>query len=487
MIHYNLIINIMGLMLTLIALVMPAGIPFSLYYGDDDVIPLLEATGITLLSGLLLFGLTSVGGRPDYNNIRKREGYIIVAAAWGVISIFGALPFVLHGSIPSFTDAYFEAMSGFTTTGASILADIEALPHGLLFWRSMMHWVGGIGIIVFSLAILPLLGVGGAQLFVAEVSGPQKDKIHPHVQGTAKRLWGIYVILTLICALILASEGMSIFDALAHAMATLSTGGFSTKNASVAAYQSDVIHYTIALFMFLGGVNFSLHYHAMRGRLMSYFRDEEFRFYVLVIVANVILIVTAMRVFHPEFTWSRTIRDAIFQVVSIITSTGFVTADYEAWAPFMRYIFFILLFAGACAGSTTGGIKMIRLLLLARNSLVELKQLLHPRAVIPLRISGKTVPEQTIRNVVAFFVLYIVIFVNGALVMSLMGLDFPSAMGAVAATLGCIGPGIGIVGPVNNYAAIPAPGEWFLCFMMVLGRLELFTVLVILTPSFWRA
>lgn len=477
----------MGLMLTLIALVMPLGVGFSLYYGDEDVLPLLESAGITFVSGLLLFGLTSIGGRPDYNKLRKREGYVIVAVAWVAISAFGALPFVIHGAIPSYTDAFFETISGFTTTGASILSNIEGVPHGLLFWRSMTHWLGGIGIIVFSLAILPLLGVGGTQLFIAEVSGPNKDKIHPQVQGTAKRLWGIYVLLTMLCVALLMAGGMNLFDALCHAFGTLSTGGFSTKNDSLAHYDSAFIHYVVIFFMFLGGVNFSLHYHAMHGRILAYFRDEEFLFYVMVVMVNIAFIGATIMIFNPDTSFERAMRDSAFQIVSIISSTGFITADYEKWAPYTRYVFFILLFAGASAGSTTGAIKMIRLLILAKNGVTELKRLLHPRAVIPVRINGRMVQPEIISNVLAFFALYMLIFLNGSLFMSFLGLDFASAMGSVAATLGCIGPGIGLVGPVHNFAAIPDAGKWFLSLMMLLGRLEIFTILVIFSPAFWKA
>lgn len=477
----------MGLMLTLIALVMPLGTLFSLYYGDDDELSLVKSAGVTMAVGLSLFGITCIGGRPDYNRLRKREGYVIVALGWIVISLFGSLPYYLSGEFPSFTDAFFESMSGFTTTGASILVDIEALPTGLLFWRSLTQWLGGIGIIVFSLAILPLLGVGGTQLFIAEVSGPHKDKIHPHVQGTAKRLWGIYVMLTAIAVLLYMAGGMSLFEALCHSFGTLATGGFSPKNASIAHYDSPFIHYTFIVFMFLGGVNFSLHYHAIKGRLLTYFRDEEFLFYSMVVAVNIAFVTATVMYFQPDLAPEKAIRDSAFQVVSIITGTGYVTADYEKWAPFMPFVFFILLFAGASAGSTTGGIKMIRLLILTKNGMLELKRLLHPRAVVPVRVNGRMLLPETIGNVVAFFVLYMVIFINGSLILSMLGLDFMSAMGAVAATLSCVGPGIGLVGPTSNYAEIPDLGKWFLCLMMLLGRLELFTILVVLAPSFWKA
>ena len=486
MIKFKLIINILGFLLMLVACFMPAGIPFSLFYGDNDIFAIFIAAAITFLTGLILWGATGFRSRADYNELRKREGYVIVTLGWIVISAFGALPFVIHGAIPSYTDAYFETISGFTTTGASIMNNIESTPHGLLFWRSMTHWLGGMGIIVLSLAVLPLLGVGGTQLFTAEMAGPTKDKIHPQVQGTAKRLWGIYVIITGAETFLLMLGGMNLFEALCHAFGTMATGGFSTKQDSIAYYQSPFIQYVIIIFMFLAGTNFTLHYHALHGRLWAYLKDEEFRWYLITCLAVTIFIAITIKV-NTSADIEKSFRDSAFQVVSIVSTTGFVTADYEKWAPFSRYVFFILLSFGACAGSTTGGIKFVRLLLLTKNSILELKRLLHPRAVVPVRFNNRAVPPGIITNILAFFAFYMFILVVGALVMSFLGLDFPSALGAAAATLGCVGPGIGSVGPVNNFAAIPDLGKWVLSLLMLLGRLEIFTVFVIFAPSFWKA
>jgi trk system potassium uptake protein TrkH len=483
-INIRLILHLQGLLLIIIGIIMPTGLPFSLYYGDNDISSILQASLITILTGAGI--ITACGPRLDYTEIRKRESYLSVALSWILISAFGSLPFLLYGSVQTFTDAFFETMSGFTTTGASILTDVEVLPHGLLFWRSMTHWLGGMGIIVFSLAILPLLGVGGSELFSAEVSGPTKDKVHPQVAGTAKRLWAAYVILTVLNVIGLLLSDMNLFDALCHAFGTLGTGGFSTRNASLAAF-SPAAQYVTTLFMFLAGVNFALHYHGiLKGRLSAYFQDEEYRFYSIMVFCNVAFI-TLTIFLHSKLDMELSFRQAAFQVISIISSTGFVSADYEAFSPYTRYVFFILLFTGACAGSTTGAIKMVRLLVLSKNGILEFRRLLHPRAILPVRLNHRAVPPAVLHNILAFFALYMVVFLNGSLVLSVLGLNFETAMGAVAATLGCMGPGIGAVGPVANYAALPDLAKWILSSLMLLGRLELFTILIIFTPAYWKA
>jgi len=481
MVNLKKIFNFIGFMLILNGIFMIPGVFFSLYYGDNDIWVLL-GTGIgTSLTGFGLYWFTRGGS----DEIKKRDGYIVVSAGWIVMSLFGALPFVFHGSIPSYTDAFFETMSGFTTTGASILNDIESMPHGLLFWRSVTQWLGGMGMIVLSLAILPVLGIGGMQLFVAEVPGPTKDKIHPRIRETAKRLWGIYVIFTALETALLMFGGMTLFDALCHSFTTMATGGFSTKQASVAYYQSPFIDYVIIVFMFLAGVNFSLHYHYLHKNFDAVLKNDEFKFYFRLTVIITIL-VTIPLVLSEYAGVEKSFRDSLFQVVSLITTTGYVTADYEAWGSFFQVLFFLLLFVGGCAGSTGGGIKIVRHFLLIKNSILELRRLVHPRAVIPVRFNKISVAPDIIYNVLAFFLFYIIIFALGTLVMSLVGLDFLSAMGAVATSLGNVGPGIGTVGPVANFAHVPDFGKWFLSFLMLLGRLELFTILIVFSPSFWK-
>ena len=471
----------MGVFLMIIALMMSLGLIFSYVYDEPDKQALILSSVITFASGLVLF---LVNKKVDYQVINKRDGFIIVSSTWVVISLFGTLPFLLSGSIDNFTDAFFETMSGFTTTGATILTDIEAVSKGILYWRSVTQWIGGMGIIVLSLAIMPILGIGGMQLFVAEVPGPTKDKLHPRITQTAKLLWGIYVLLTVVQAALLFVGGMSIFESVCHAFTTMATGGFSTRNASIAAF-SPYIQYVTTFFMFLAGTSFVLHYYALRFQFRKVWGSEEFRAYFKIIAVATIfitlsLIITSDAPFHIAF------RDALFQTVSIITTTGFITADYLVWQPFLWFLIFLLMFTGGCAGSTGGGIKIVRQLLLFKNSRLELRRLIHPKAFVPVRLNGKTIQENIIYNVLAFFIIYILIFVFSSLFMSLLGLDFETSIGSVAASLGNIGPGLGKVGPVENYSFIPAAGKWWLAFLMLLGRLELFTVLVLFTATFWK-
>lgn len=479
-INFTIVVNVLGLLLIISGALMLAGLPFSFYYDSNDIISISSASSLTIGVGLAGWKLTRTGNRQE---IGRKEAYLIVTGGWIVVSLFGALPFVFSGAIPNYTDAFFETMSGFTTTGASVLNNIEAVPKGVLFWRSMTHWIGGMGIIVLSLAILPILGIGGMQLFIAEVPGPTPDKIHPRVQETAKRLWFIYVLLTGAETILLMLGGMSLYDASNHAMATLATGGFSTRQASVAAYPP-YIHYIIAIFMYLAGINFSLHYFALKRRYTKLWLDEELRWYTLIILTATVFLTGALVIRHG-LGLEQAFRNSLFTVISIMTTTGFVTADYELWADPLVFVVFILLFIGGSAGSTGGGIKVVRYLLIGKSSFIELKRLLHPRAIVPVRLNGRAVPDNVIFNILAFAALYLLIFILSSFVMTLMGLDFASAMGAVIATLGNTGPGLGSVGPTDSYAAIPAAGKWLLSFLMLLGRLELFTVLTLFLPTFW--
>lgn len=483
MINIKAVTNVLGLLLIISGALMLVGLPFSIYDGSDDIGPIVAASAITLLFGAICW---SVGANSDRTDIGKREGYLIVTLGWITMSLFGALPFVLSGAIPSYTDAFFETMSGFTTTGASVLNDIESMPSGVLFWRSMTHWIGGMGIIVLSLAILPILGIGGMQLFVAEVPGPTADKIHPRVKETAKRLWLIYFMLTFIQTVLLMFGGMSLFDSINHSFATMATGGFSTKQDSIAFYNDQpYIQYVLMLFMYFAGINFSLHYFALKRRFNRVWQSEEFRVYTggIIVIA---LIHTAGLMFYHGVGLERAFRDGMFTTLTIVTTTGFVTADYEQWALPLMFIVFILMFTGGSAGSTSGGIKVVRLLLIVKNSVAELKRLLHPRAIIPVRLDGRAVPTNIMSNILAFFILYMLIFIVSALIMSALGLDFISAIGATIACLGNIGPGFGMVGPTANFAEISIVGKWFLSFLMLLGRLELFTILILLTPTYWN-
>ncbi len=449
--------------------------------GVETATPILISGLITITFGGIAWALT----RDAQKSISKRDGYIIVSMGWIVFSVFGTLPFILTGSIPGFTDAFFETISGFTTTGASVLNDIESLSHGVLFWRSLTQWLGGMGIIVLSLAILPLLGIGGMQLFVAEVPGPTPDKLHPRIKGTAKRLWFIYIIFTIAETVLLWLGEMDFFDAINHAFTTMATGGYSTKQASIAYWDSPYIHYVITAFMFIAGTNFSLSYFALHFQFKKLTRNEEFRFYAYSVFLFTVLISVVMA-FKMNIGAEQAIRDSVFQVVSIMTTTGFVTSNYLSWIPVLGILIFILMFFGGSAGSTGGGVKIMRVALLFKNSSLELKRLIHPNAVIPVRFNKQVVDPQIMNNVLAFVSFYILTLVGSTVVMSALGYDLDTSIGAVAATLGNIGPGIGNVGPIDNYSHIPIVGKWFLSFLMLIGRLELFTVLILFSPDFWR-
>jgi trk system potassium uptake protein TrkH len=480
-INFKAVIKSLSALTIIEGIFMLSGIPFSLFYGDNDIEAILISSGITVGLGGILFMFS----RGENNrHVGKREAYIVVSLAWVVISIFGTLPFLLSGSIETFTDAFFETMSGFTTTGSSILTDIEVVPHGVLFWRSMTHLIGGMGIIVLTLAIMPILGVGGGHLFAAEAPGVTTDKLHPTISGTAKRLWLIYIVLTLVETVLLIFGGMSLFDALCHSFGTMATGGFGTKNSSAAEF-SPYIQYILILFMFLAGVNFALHYFFSHRQWGKVFKNEEFRFYTLVVLGSTIFITLLLaRTFalNPEDTF----RDALFQVVSIVTTTGFVSDNYLLWPSFAWFILFILMFTGGSAGSTAGGIKMQRHLLLLKIANIQLKRIVHPNAFITTRYNGKSVKDDILFNIMALALLYMIIFGIGSFAMAAIGLDFETAIGATISSLGNIGPGLGRVGPVDNFAWIPDVGKWILSFLMMLGRLELFTVLIFLSPGFWK-
>lgn len=473
---------VLGLLLVVEGVFMLLSAGVSLLYGEYDLL-------YHLLSAAICVGIGGVTAFSLWNapkDIGKREGYLIVALVWLVFSFFGLLPFWLSNAIPSFTDAFFETISGFTTTGSSILNDIEALPHGLLFWRSLIQWLGGMGIIVLSLAILPVLGVGGMQMFIAEVPGPAPDKLHPRITETAKRLYGIYVLFTFVEAMLLIVGGMTPFDAVCHSFTTMATGGYSTKQASVAYFASPFIQYVMILFMFIAGANFTLSFSALRGKFKKVFKDEEFQAYAGIIIGVSALVGIVLYFTDGASGIEKAWRDGLFQVVSIITTTGYATADYLLWVPFLSIIVFLLMFVGGSAGSTGGGIKVVRIVLLMKNSYYELKRLVHPNAVIPVRYNTRAVDAGIVTNVLAFIVIYMMTIGISIIVMSIMGYDLDTSLGAVATSIGNIGPGLGEVGPALNFYGIPAFGKWFLSFLMLIGRLELFTVILLFSPYFWK-
>lgn len=466
----------------------------SAIYKDGAALSITLASISTMFAGVFAMYYT----RGHRKEVKKKEGYIIVTFGWIVMSISGMLPYIFSGAIPDITNAFFETISGYTTTGASIMDDIESMPEGILFWRSLTHWIGGMGIIVLAIAILPLLGIGGMQLFAAEAPGPSADKLHPRITDTAKRLWLIYVGYTIAETLLLKLAGMSFFDAINHALATLSTGGFSTKNASVAHWNDQpLIQYIIVVFMLLAGTNFVLSYFAFKGKVQRIFKDEEFKFYLLfiavatVVVGLVIYFQANISELTPEYPMvlgklESSFRHALFQIVAVITTTGFVTADFTQWTSFLTVFFFGLFFVGGSAGSTSGGIKVMRHLLIIKNGVLEFKRTLHTNAVIPVRYNNKTVKEEIVYNIIGFFVLYMLLFIIGAMVLGFLGLDFESAIGGAASSLGNVGPALGSLNPISNFNSLPDLAKWWCGFLMLAGRLELFTVLILLTPYFWK-
>ncbi len=477
--NWRAVLRVLGALLTFVGLTLLLPIGVSLYYGDGDLPALLWSLGLNLTVGLFLWRL-----KADERELRVREGFAIVTFGWLLLVLFGVLPYLLADVGISFTDAFFETMSGYTTTGATILDDVEALPHGVLMWRSLTHWLGGMGIIVLSLAILPMLGVGGMQLFKAEVPGPAVDKLQPRVQDTAKALWGVYVLITIAETVLLKLGGMSVFDAICHTFGTVATGGFSTKNAGIEHFDSAYIEYVIIVFMLIAGTNFALHYRALSGQPGTYVRSSEFRFY-LTVVAVTAAVVFLDLVVRQNWNASLSLRKSLFQVTSLVTTTGYHSADYELWTPSSQLFLVTLMFFGGCAGSTGGGVKMVRVYLMLKYAAVQFKRLLHPSAVIPIRLDRRSVSLDAIADIQTFLLLYLSIFVVASLLMSLLGLDLITSVSTVISSLGNIGPGIGQIGPTENYAHLPFAAKWLLSFLMLTGRLELYTVLVIFGRHFW--
>ncbi|MGB7394776.1 MAG: potassium transporter TrkG [Pricia sp.] len=489
----QIIFHIMGLLLLCNGGFMLLAAMVSGIYDDGATFSISLAAIVTLFVGI--FAMFTTRGHEKV--VKRKEGYIIVTFGWLALTFSGMLPYLFSGAIPGITNAFFETISGYTTTGASILDDIEVLPEGILLWRSLTHWIGGMGIIVLAIAILPLLGIGGMQLFAAESPGPSADKLHPRITDTAKILWLIYFGYTLAETLLLKLAGMSFFDATNHALSTLSTGGFSTKNLSLAYWNDQpLIQYITILFMFLAGSNFVLSYFALNGRVQRVLRDEEFKVYTIFIVSFTIIaaLVIYFRAdvpvseYHPKVFGEKesAFRHALFQVISVITTTGFVTADFTGWTPFMTVFFFGLMFLGGSAGSTAGGIKVMRHIIIIKNGLLEFRRSLHPSAILPVRHNGKTVKENIVYNIIGFFVLYMLLFIIGALVLGSMGIDFVTAIGGSASSLGNVGPAFGTLYPLSNFNGLPDAGKWWCGFLMLAGRLELFTVLILLTPYFWK-
>ena len=476
------------LVITGLSMLLPALIAF--IYGETDLYGHLKSSLICVLLGLPIWVFTRKSKR-----LNSKDGFAIVSFAWITVALAGSLPFYLTGIIPNFTDAWFEAMSGVTTTGATIIGNpstlphlingIESMPHGVLFWRSFLQWLGGMGIIVFTIAILPLLGVGGVQLFKAEVPGPVADKIKPRVKETAKILWMVYIGFTFLQFLLLGFAGMSWFDSICHAFTTMPTGGFSTQNASIAAYSNPIIHYIIIFFMFIAGVNFTLHFRAITGNYKSYFKDYEFKVYFSILFFATMLIF--LNISFSNSDWSHnSFLISLFQSLALMTGTGYSNADYELWPFFSQLLLFFMMFFGAMGGSTSGGMKIARVILLIKYAATETRRMLHSRAIIPIRIGDRTIGDDVIRNTLGFFLIYLSFFVLTALVLTALNYDFTSSLGVAASAIGNIGPAFGSFGPTDNYALLHPIGKWMMTFCMLLGRLEIFTIMVLFSRTFWK-
>ena len=474
------ILPVLGILNLFLAGTMIFPLAMSWHYGEKEVVSFLLAMGITALAGLLLY-LPFPKGRGD---ITRRQAFAIVAFGWINASIFGAIPFFLSGTFATPLDALFETVSGFTTTGASVLTAIDEFPKGLHFWRAMIQWLGGMGIILLSIAILPFLGVGGMQLYRAEVPGPFLDKLRPRIAETAKILWQTYLLISGLEAVLLFVGGMSPFDAVCHAFTTMATGGFSTSSSSIASYG----HYhriIIIFFMFLAGTNFALHYRFLRGGYKGYWNNREFRFYLTLILVGIGIVFWYLLA-HVGGGWGDRLEDAAFQVVSIMTTTGYATADFGVWPTFCQYFLLLLMFIGGCAGSTGGGIKCIRIMMLYKYAQQQLRKIIHPHAVITVKLGEQNISMSVLNGILGMVILFLAIFVLASIAMSLLGLDIITSISAVAAALGNIGPGLGKVGPAEHYAHIPAIGKGILIFCMLAGRLEIYTIIILIFPEFWR-
>ena len=491
--NIRLVVKTMGALLVIESVFMAIAMAVSFFYGDPDDGAFLVSTILTLVAGWIGIAI----GTGASSQVGEREGYVIVALVWVVFSAFGMLPYWLSGQIPSFTDAWFETMSGFSTTGATILDDIEVLSHGALFWRSMTQWLGGLGIIVLSLALLPMFGLGGMQLYAAEMNGISYEKLSPRIADTAKSLWITYILLTIAEVGLLWAEGMPIFDSVCHSFTTVSSGGFSTKNMSIAFYASPIIDYTVAFFMLLAGVNFGLIILFFRGKPGRLWHDEETKWYLSAVgvVTAVLTIGLMVQWLMDSFVASSNeffshletaFREGLFTTIATMTSTGFGIADYMTWPPFLWVIVFFLMFTGASSGSTSGGMKWVRLMIFVKSGFAEFKRRIHPNAIVPVKLNGKPITQQTTNNVMAFLQFYLMILIVTVLIFCGTGVDFDESIGAAVSALGNIGPSIGQYGPAGTYALFPTTAKWVMTLVMLIGRLEIFTVLLLFTKALWK-
>lgn len=483
MLNIRFIIKMLGGMFILETLFLLAATAVAFMYEGNDLIPLLQSCGIMFGTGVLFY---AIGFRANEYNVGRREGMLIVTLTWIFCSLLGMLPFYIGGYIPTITDAFFETMSGFTTTGSTILTDIESLPKGILFWRSLTQWQGGIGMVVFTVALLPILGGGAAHLFDAETPGITHERFRPRIAQVAKRLWGVYVFLTLILVGLLWVGPMNLFDAVNHAMTTMSTGGYSTKNASIAYWNSAYVDYVITLFMCIGATNMALIYFCFNGKFKKLLRDEETRWFYIFVIGTMLIVAFYLmqKGLAPDFL--QAFRLSAFQVATLVSTCGFATADFIPWGPFFWLVAIILMIVCGCAGSTCGGLKMGRFMILAKNLLNEFKKRTHPHAVVPVRINDHVIAGEIVYRVLSFAFIYISLIVFGCLLLMVDGMGFEESVGSAVSAVGNVGPGLGSLGPANNFSVVSDFSKWILAFLMMIGRLEIFTVVTILLPGFWK-
>lgn len=477
----RVVIHVIGSLAAFAGLTMLLPLAVSLLYGEPEATGLAAAAGIAAGAGYLLNRLTRPAGE-----LSIRNGFAVVTLGWTAVALVGTLPYLMTGSMASFTDAFFESMSGLTTTGATIVEDIDRLPRGVVLWRSMTQWLGGMGIIVLSVAILPLLGVGGMQLLQAEIPGLAPDRLRPRVRQTASLLWAVYAFLTLAEIVLLWIGGMTLFEAVNHGFTTMATGGFSTRNGSIGAFDSRFIQYVIGIFIVLAGVNFTLHYSWLTGKWKPVWRNRELRVYLILCAVATVVLTLLVYVPGSVSGLEASFRAGFFQAVSIMTTTGYATVNYETWIGPAVSLLFLLMLIGGSTGSTAGSIKVLRYMLVAKEARISLRKLLHPHGVFVYKIDGKVVSDDVLASVSGFLLLYLGSLGFGMFLLALLGNDVVTSIGATAATLGNIGPGFGAVGPAQTYASLEAPTLWVLSFLMLLGRLELFTVLVLFTRGYWR-
>lgn len=480
-INIRFIANLLGKLILIESFCFLICVVISLCYGETDWSAFLCSAGISMFCGVVMSWQVKATDKV----LSRKDGYFIVSSIWLIFSLFGALPYILSGSIPNYVDAFFETISGFTTTGATILNDIESLPHAMLIWRSMTQWLGGLGMVMLFIAILPSLGIEGRDLYMAETTGPIRKKMAATFGLTARRLWYIYLILTFVTVFLLWFAGMDWFDAINHAMTSVASGGFSTKQASIAYWHSPLIDYILIFVMICAATNFFLIYELFKGNVKQMSEDEEFRSYILIIVI-VTLIITVGLYFSGWGGVEKSFRDALFQVVSIISSTGFATADYLMWPPLLGILLFILMFPCGSAGSTSGGIKTVRFVLLLKNAFIETKRLLHPNAVFTVKFNKRSVHPNIMSGVMGFFVLYMILFTVSSVVMGYFTEDTFTATSSVLTCLSNVGPGFGTIGPSDTFAHLPSMAKIWLALLMLIGRLEMYTVIVLFTRAFWK-